>query len=126
MTDDVTPISRRVDKPWGHELIWAHTDRYVGKVLVIEAGKRLSLQRHLVKDESILVTSGRLRLYLEDDSGTVRVEELGPGDHRHVPTGRIHRYEAIERTELMEVSTPELDDVVRLEDDFGREGTSAP
>jgi mannose-6-phosphate isomerase-like protein (cupin superfamily) len=118
--------ARRVEKPWGHELIWAHTDRYVGKILVIEAGKRLSLQRHLVKDESIFVTSGRLRLHLEDEAGTVRVEELEAGDHRHVPTGRIHRYEAIERTELMEVSTPELDDVVRLEDDFGREGTSAP
>jgi mannose-6-phosphate isomerase-like protein (cupin superfamily) len=126
MTDEARPTGRRVDKPWGHELIWAHTDRYVGKVLVIEAGKRLSLQRHLVKDESILVTSGRLRLTLQDDTGTIRVEELGPGDHRRVETGRIHRYEAIERCELMEVSTPELDDVVRLEDDFGREGTSAP
>jgi mannose-6-phosphate isomerase len=123
---DRDEAARRVAKPWGHELIWAHTDRYVGKLLVIEAGKRLSLQRHLVKDESILVTSGRLRLTLEDEGGTIRVEELGPGDHRHVPTGRIHRYEAIERTELMEVSTPELDDVVRIEDDFGREGTSAP
>jgi mannose-6-phosphate isomerase len=118
--------ARRVEKPWGHEVIWAVTDRYVGKVLVIEAGRRLSLQRHEIKDESIFVTSGRLRLYLEDDDGVVRVEVLGPGEHRHVPTGRIHRYEAIERTELMEVSTPELDDVVRLEDDFGREGTSAP
>ena len=118
--------SHLVEKPWGHELIWAHTDRYVGKVLVIEAGKRLSLQRHLVKDESIFVAAGRLRLYLEDESGEIRVEELVAGDHRHVPTGRIHRYEAIERTELMEVSTPELDDVVRLEDDFGREGTSSP
>ena len=117
---------RYVEKPWGHELIWAVTDRYVGKVLVIEAGRRLSLQRHEIKDESIYVTSGRLRLYLENNAGVVRVEELGPGEHRHVPTGRIHRYEAIERTELMEVSTPELDDVVRLEDDFGREGTSAP
>lgn len=117
---------RRVDKPWGHELIWAHTDRYVGKILVIETGKRLSLQRHLVKDESILVSAGLLRLHLEDDEGTICVEELGPGDHRHVPTGRIHRYEAIERCTLIEVSTPELDDVVRIEDDFGREGTSAP
>jgi mannose-6-phosphate isomerase len=116
--------ARRVPKPWGHELIWAHTDRYVGKVLVIEAGKRLSLQRHEVKDESIYVLSGRLRLVLEDDAGEVRTEELGPGDHRRVETGRIHRYEAIERVELVEVSTPELDDVVRLEDDFGREGTS--
>ena len=118
--------ARRVDKPWGHELIWAHTEHYVGKILVIEAGRRLSLQRHEIKDESIFVTSGRLRLYLEDEGGTVQVEELTAGAHRHVPTGRIHRYEAIERTELMEVSTPELDDVVRIEDDFGREGTNAP
>jgi mannose-6-phosphate isomerase-like protein (cupin superfamily) len=117
---------RRVDKPWGHELIWAHTDRYVGKILVIEAGKRLSLQRHEIKDETILVATGRLRLYLEDADGEVRVEELGPGDHRHVPTGRIHRYEAIERCEVFEVSTPELDDVIRLSDDYGREGTNAP
>jgi mannose-6-phosphate isomerase-like protein (cupin superfamily) len=120
------PAGRRVDKPWGHELIWAQTDRYVGKILVIEAGRRLSLQRHQVKDESIYVASGRLRLTLEDDEGTVCVDEIGPGDFRRVPTGRIHRYEAIERCELIEVSTPELDDVVRLEDDFGREGTSAP
>jgi mannose-6-phosphate isomerase len=126
VTGEGSGPARRVDKPWGYELIWAHTDRYVGKVLVIEAGRRLSLQRHLVKDESILVSSGRLRLFLEDERGTVRVEELVAGDHRHIPTGRIHRYEAIERTELIEVSTPELDDVVRLEDDFGREGTSAP
>jgi mannose-6-phosphate isomerase-like protein (cupin superfamily) len=117
---------RRVDKPWGHELIWAETDHYVGKILVIEAGRRLSLQRHVVKDESIYVSSGRLLLSLEDDAGVVRVDELGPGESRRVPPGRIHRYEAIERCELIEVSTPEVDDVVRLEDDFGREGTSAP
>jgi mannose-6-phosphate isomerase len=117
---------RRVDKPWGHEVIWAHTDRYVGKILVIEAGRRLSLQRHEIKDETILVRSGRLRLFLEDDEGVVRETELGPGEHRRVATGRIHRYEAIERCEIIEVSTPELDDVVRLEDDFGRDGTSAP
>ncbi len=122
--DDVPAGARRVPKPWGHELIWAHTDRYVGKVLVIETGKRLSLQRHEIKDESIFVLSGRLLLQLEDDAGEVRAEELGPGEFRRVPTGRIHRYEALERVELMEVSTPELDDVVRLEDDFGREGTS--
>jgi mannose-6-phosphate isomerase-like protein (cupin superfamily) len=126
MTSKPFETGRRVDKPWGHELIWAHTDRYVGKILVIEAGQRLSLQRHVVKDESILVSSGRLRLHLEDDEGTVVIEELEPGAHRHVPTGRIHRYEAIDRCTLIEVSTPELDDVVRLEDDFGREGTSAP
>ncbi len=124
MTADETSAVRRVPKPWGHELIWAHTDRYVGKILVIEAGKRLSLQKHELKDESIYVVAGSLRLHLEGDDGVVRVEELGPGEHRRVATGRIHRYEAIERCELMEVSTPELDDVIRLEDDFGREGTS--
>ncbi len=116
--------SRRVEKPWGHELIWAHTDRYVGKVLVIEAGQQLSLQYHEVKDESIYVLSGRLRLELEDDAGTIVTEELGPGAHRRIRTGRRHRFGAIERTELLEVSTPELDDVVRLEDDYGREGTT--
>ena len=126
MSADPAETAKRVEKPWGHELLWAHTDRYVGKILVIEAGKRLSLQRHRVKDESILVTSGRLRLTLEDENGTIQVEELGAGDHRHVPTGRIHRYEAAARCEILEVSTPELDDVVRLEDDFGREGTSTP
>jgi mannose-6-phosphate isomerase len=116
----------RVDKPWGHEQIWAHTDRYVGKVLVIEAGKRLSLQRHEVKDETILVSAGRLRLYLEDDEGVVREHELGRGEATRIPAGRVHRFEAIEACELIEVSTPELDDVIRLEDDFGREGTNAP
>lgn len=117
---------RRVEKPWGHELIWAHTDRYVGKMLVIEAGRRLSYQRHEVKDEWIHVVSGRLLLTLEDDGGEDRERELLPGDGAHVATGRRHRFTAIETTELIEVSTPELDDVVRLADDFGREGTSAP
>ena len=124
MTEDT---EQRVEKPWGHELIWAHTDRYVGKVLFIAAGHRLSLQRHVVKDESILVLRGRLRLHLEGPDGIVRVTDVGAGMHRHVATGRIHRYEALdEDVELIEVSTPELDDVVRLEDDFGRSGTSAP
>ena len=118
---------RRVEKPWGYERIWAHTDRYVGKVIFITAGKRLSLQKHLVKDESILVVSGRLRLHIEGPDGVVRASDLGVGSHRHVGVGVIHRYEAIdEDVELIEVSTPELDDVVRIEDDFGRSGTSAP
>lgn len=118
--------SRRVEKPWGHELIWAHTDRYVGKLLVIETGRRLSFQYHELKDESIHVLSGRLKLTLENDAGVIEDRELGPGDSAHVAVGRRHRYEAIETCTLIEVSTPELDDVIRLEDDFGREGTSAP
>ena len=109
-----------VKKPWGYEHIWAQTDRYVGKLLVIEAGERLSLQKHLVKDETIYVLMGRMRLLLESSRGEVEKHEMGPGDHRRIPTGRIHRFEAIDRVEVMEVSTPELDDVVRLEDDYGR------
>jgi len=119
--------ARRVDKPWGHEKIWAHTDRYVGKVLVIQPGKRLSLQYHRKKDESILVVRGTLRLHLENDRKQIEIIDLGPGEHRRIPVGRTHRFEAVdEPVELVEVSTPELDDVVRIEDDFGREGTSAP
>jgi mannose-6-phosphate isomerase len=124
--DPAVAIPRRVPKPWGEELIWALTDRYCGKVITIETGRRLSLQYHEYKDEAIYVTRGRLRLLLENDRGQDEVRELGPGEGAHVPVGRRHRYEAIERVELIEVSTPELDDVVRIEDDFGREGTSAP
>jgi mannose-6-phosphate isomerase-like protein (cupin superfamily) len=119
-------VPRRVDKPWGNELIWALTDRYCGKVITIETGKRLSLQFHERKVESILVLSGRLLLHLEDGSGAMEQRELGPGATSHVPAGRRHRFEAIERVELVEISTPELDDVVRVEDDFGREGTTNP
>jgi len=119
-------LPRRVDKPWGHEEIWAQTDRYVGKILVIETGRRLSFQYHDVKDEWIRVLSGRLLLTLEDDAGEIVERELGPGEAAHVAPLRRHRYEAIQRAELIEVSTPELADVIRLEDDFGREGTSAP
>jgi len=119
--------TRRVEKPWGFELIWAHTDRYVGKLIVIEPGKRLSLQYHRLKDESVLVIRGTLRLHLENDAGEIAIHDLGPGEHRRVPVGRKHRFEALgERVEVVEVSTTELDDVVRLSDDFGREGTSAP
>jgi len=119
-------LPRRVEKPWGHELVWAHTSAYVGKILMIETGKRLSLQRHDVKDEWIHILSGRLALTLENDRGEVEVRELGPGEGAHVAVPRLHRFEAIETCTLVEVSTPELNDVIRVEDDFGREGTNAP
>ena len=119
-------LPRRVDKPWGHELIWAQTDRYVGKRIAINEGRRLSLQLHRVKDEWIYLLSGRLLLTLEDAAGALIERELAPGDDARVPVGRRHRFTAISSCELIEVSTPELDDVVRLADDFGREGTSAP
>ena len=117
-----TPVTR-VDKPWGYELHWAKTERYVGKILHIRAGKRLSLQFHELKDESILVLSGKLRLELEDDAGQMRVSELEAGQSSRIPTGRKHRFGAIEDCDLVEVSTPELDDVVRVQDDFGRVGS---
>jgi mannose-6-phosphate isomerase len=119
-------LPRRVDKPWGHEIIWAHTDRYVGKILVLETGKRLSFQYHEQKDEWIHVLSGRLLLTLETEAGAIEDRELGPGEGAHVPVLRRHRYTAIETCRLIEVSTPELGDVIRIDDDFGREGTSAP
>ncbi len=114
-------MTRRVDKPWGHEDIWAITDRYLGKILSIRRGRRLSLQLHRRKDESIYVLRGRLRLTLENETGQLEIEELGPGEARRILPGRQHRFEAIEDTELVEVSTPEIDDVVRLADDYGRE-----
>ncbi len=128
MSTDDAPAQQaiRVAKPWGEELIWTQTERYVGKVITIEAGRRLSLQYHEQKDESILIISGRLRLYLEGDDGVIGSVELGPGDHRRIAVGRRHRFEAIDRTELVEVSSPETWDVVRVEDDYGREGTSDP
>jgi mannose-6-phosphate isomerase len=119
-------LPRRVDKPWGNELIWALTDRYCGKIITIDTGRRLSLQYHERKDEWIHVLSGRLLLELENDAGELDSRELGPGDGAHVPVLRRHRYGALERVELIEVSSPEIDDVVRVQDDYGREGTSAP
>ena len=103
------------------------TDRYAGKIITIHAGRRLSLQQHREKDETILVLRGRLLFYYGPDVESLETVVLGPGDHRRVPVGLVHRFEALdEEVELVEVSTPELDDVIRLQDDFGREGTSAP
>lgn len=116
---------RKVEKPWGHELIWALTDVYCGKVLFVKAGCALSLQFHNEKDESWLVQSGRARLELGDAGQKALNEEIvGPGAAFHYTPGTVHRVTAIEDTTILEVSTPHLDDVVRLEDLYGREGTS--
>jgi len=117
---------RRVDKPWGYELIWAHTEHYVGKVLFVKAGESLSLQYHEQKDESWLVQSGRARLELGAVGGSLEELEIAGGDAFHYAPGTVHRITALEDTTILEVSTPHLDDVVRLEDAYGREGTSAP
>jgi mannose-6-phosphate isomerase len=112
-----------VSKPWGHEVIWSHTEKYVGKLLVINAGHKLSLQYHEVKDETIYVLEGTLSLHVGETEDTVEVVELKTGESYHITPGTIHRFEAKEPVTLIEVSTPELDDVVRLRDDYGREGT---
>jgi quercetin dioxygenase-like cupin family protein len=110
-----------VDKPWGHELIWAHTERYVGKVLHIEKGESLSYQYHRVKDETIRLLSGIMEMDLEQDGVQSKIT-LKPGDCLHIMPGMKHRMTAIEMSDVLEVSTPELDDVVRLEDRYGRAG----
>ena len=117
---------RRVEKPWGWELVWAEGDQYVGKLLFVRAGESLSLQYHEVKDESWLVQEGRARLELGGVGGELEAVEIGEGDAFHFPPGTVHRISAMEDTLVIEVSTPEIDDVVRLEDRYGREGTSAP
>jgi len=118
---------RRIEKPWGYELIWALTDTYCGKVLFVKAGHALSLQFHREKDESWLVQTGRAKLELGDAGQGALVEEvIGAGHAFHYTPGTVHRVTALEDTTILEVSTPHLDDVVRLEDAYGREGTSAP
>lgn len=113
-------MSRRIEKPWGHEEIWAETPRYLGKILTIRAGQRLSLQLHREKDESIYVLRGTLRLTLENGAGELELRELGPGESARIAPGRQHRFEAVSDCDLCEVSTPEIDDVVRIQDDYGR------
>mgnify|MGYP001496378770 CR=1 FL=1 len=117
------PPIERVEKPWGHELIWAVTERYAAKILVIAPGCSLSLQYHEKKEETIYVNSGRVLVtYVDTDKSTSPVEVvLGMGQTFHVPPRMPHRFTALDRmVELFEVSTPELDDVVRLKDDYGR------
>ena len=109
----------RVDKPWGYEIHWARTDRYVGKILHVRAGQALSLQYHDRKDETIYVHAGRL-LFESGSREALTMRELGPGDAVHVRPGTLHRMTALEDTAVLEASTPELDDVVRLEDRYGR------
>ncbi|RDI73363.1 Mannose-6-phosphate isomerase [Gaiella occulta] len=118
-----TPFSfdaRRVEKPWGYELIWAESEHYVGKLLSVRAGHALSLQYHEVKDESWLVQEGRASLELGLVDGDLTTVEIGPGDAFRYRPGTVHRITAIEDTLILEVSTPHLDDVVRLDDRYGR------
>lgn len=109
----------RVEKPWGHELIWARTDRYVGKILHVKAGHVLSCQYHHRKDETMHVLSGELILR----TGTAEHLDSRPfraGESVHIPAGMVHQIEAVVDTDVLEASTPELDDLVRLSDRYGR------
>jgi mannose-6-phosphate isomerase-like protein (cupin superfamily) len=118
---------RRVEKPWGWELIWADTESYVGKVLFVRSGHALSLQYHNEKDESWYVQSGRAKLELGETGQKLLDEEvIGAGACFRYRPGTVHRVSALEDTTILEVSTPHHDDVVRLEDAYGREGTSEP
>ena len=111
---------KRVEKPWGYELIFARTGQYVGKVLHITKGHKLSLQYHREKEETIFLFSGRMTFVFEDAGGKLVEIDMRAGDTHHIPPGKKHRMIAVEDCEIFEVSTPQLDDVVRLEDSYGR------
>jgi mannose-6-phosphate isomerase len=116
---------RRVDKPWGHELIWALTEEYAGKLLSVNAGHELSLQFHRAKDESWYMLEGRAELELAAaGEKTTSTEVVTPGAAFRITPGTVHRIRALEDTVILEVSTPQLEDVVRLEDAYGRAGTA--
>lgn len=115
---------RRVEKPWGFELIWARTADYVGKILHINRGHKLSLQYHKIKEETMYVASGSMTLVFENEKGVLEEILMRQGEAHHIPVGRKHRIVAVEDCEVFEVSTPHLDDVVRLDDGYGRTGTS--
>jgi mannose-6-phosphate isomerase len=116
-------VPRRVDKPWGHEVIWAQTERYVGKLLHIKAGHKLSLQYHQRKDETVHVLTGKMIFQVDEGKGLFD-KEMSAGDTYHIKPLTKHRMVAVTDVDVLEASTPELDDVVRLEDAYGREGTS--
>jgi mannose-6-phosphate isomerase-like protein (cupin superfamily) len=118
--------ARFVEKPWGHEEIFAETSRYVGKILCIKAGEALSLQYHETKEETLRMLDGVMDLTAGADLDSLKVHRLSAGDVFHVPPRYIHRMTAITDCTMIEASTPELDDVVRLDDRYGRQGTNAP
>ncbi len=126
MQADDENLPRRVEKPWGHEIWYALTERYAGKILHVEAGHRLSLQFHEEKDESCYLLSGRLLLIQGESADALSERIVAAGDVWRNSPGVVHTIEAIESADVLEVSTPELDDVVRLSDHYGRAGTRQP
>ncbi len=117
-------MPERVENPWGHQLIWAKTDRYVGKIIHVNAGHALSLQYHERKDETIHVLRGELRFTVGPSADRLEIVTLREGESYHVTPRLVHRMEAVTDVDVLEASTPETTDVVRLEDRYGRAGTS--
>jgi mannose-6-phosphate isomerase len=113
----------KVDKPWGYELRWATTDRYVGKILHVKKGEALSLQYHQRKDEWLYVARGMVDVEIGREGGRLTAHRMAAGDTVHIPPGTRHRITAVEDTDIFEVSTPDVEDVVRLEDRYGRVAT---
>jgi mannose-6-phosphate isomerase len=113
----------RVDKPWGYEIRWAVTDRYLGKIIHVNQGEALSLQYHERKDEWLLVSKGAVDIEIGGLDGELEMRRMRAGDAVHLPPHTRHRVTAVEDSDIFEVSTPEIDDVVRLEDRYGRAGT---
>jgi mannose-6-phosphate isomerase-like protein (cupin superfamily) len=113
-------VPNKVEKPWGHELIWAHTDRYIGKILHVKAGHALSLQYHERKDETIFLLRGRMRFFAGKNKDALREIAMNEGDSYHITPGTVHRMEAITDVDMLEASTSDMDDVIRLEDRYGR------
>jgi mannose-6-phosphate isomerase len=113
----------RVKKPWGHEIVWANTRAYAGKILHINAGESLSVQYHEVKDETVYLLSGEL-IYRVWEMGEPVTVQLELGEAYHVTPMTVHQMEAVTDCDILEVSTPHLNDVVRIKDRYGREGTS--
>ena len=128
MSGRVTPT--HVPKPWGHETIWAHTDRYVGKILHVKAGHALSVQYHERKDETVYLLRGEMKYWVRlaggpESDAPLEDQRLTEGDAFRITPGTVHYIEAVTDCDVLEASTPDLDDVVRLEDRYGRRGTSA-
>jgi mannose-6-phosphate isomerase len=118
---------RRVDKPWGYEIIWAHTDKYVGKILHVNAGEQLSVQYHERKDETVHLLTGEMKYWVQlPGDAELRDQRLVAGQSFRITPLTVHYMEAVTDCDVLEASTPELDDVVRIKDRYGREGTSAP
>jgi len=117
---------QKTEKPWGFELLWAHTPKYAGKLIYVRKGHRLSLQYHEKKDESLYIHEGNALMEIEGADGQLVSTVVKPGDCIRIPPLTKHRIQAIEDTTFFEVSTPELEDVVRIDDDYGRAGQDSP